>query len=265
MGETLRQWWEGHPYKNAAQRYVRGFQGAKVLGYLRGDTIQQDSRDLWDVGRNWIYTEVVSTGSSTKAVQAPGTTLPSFLQFTTGTTTSDSCQIQWAKAQTADSGAAGAMSAFAPFLCVTGRQLHFFCRLAITTTIGNAAFFVGLAKVGTTLLTTHAPNTSEMIGLYKASGAATVAGLQRASSTNTLTTLNNNTLVASTVYEFAMRVTDRTAVTYYVNGVQTGETTVTNMPANTVALSPTIGVAAGTGAAVTAQIFGMLTIQDGNF
>lgn len=274
MPESLREQLAPniHPWRAAAGGPVAGLKGFKVLGHQTGHATALMNDDIYDVGRNFIYTEVGS-GATKGVVQAPTSTLPSVLQFTTGATQHNNQQIQWGKGQTASTTSAGTSTAFAPFLIKAsavpgdgGNSIHLRCRMLISTTIANAAFFVGLSSVSTTLFSASAPNVNDMVGFYKAAGAATVAGVEIAGGVTTTTVLNTNTLVANTWYTFEFLIRERLSTTWWINGNSTGDATGTSvLPANTVALSPSFVVSAGTAAAATAQVQGFFCGQDGGF
>lgn len=254
---------------------ANGLAGAKTLGFMSGNTIQMDSRDIYDVGRNFIYTEVGS-GATAGVVQAPSATVPAVLQLTTGASLSNSQQLQWAKGQTASTTAAGTATAFAPFSIRAGtngngaNSIHARFKIQLTSSATNASFFVGLANVNTALFGTHAPNLSNMtdaIGFYKAGGAATIAGYESAAGTATTTVLSANTIVISTWYTLDLYIKENLAATWWINGTRVGgdATGAANLPAGTVALCPSIVISAGTAAAATLQVAGTMVIQDGGF
>ena len=244
--------------------------GAQPHGALDGRFTQiPSSHLLQELGRRWILTTVdTATGDATgvRAIQAATATEGPFVRLTTNANVADSEQLQYAAAQTASTTAAGSITAYAPFIAKAGYNIHFGMRIRIGTTVANAAVLFGLAEVDTTLMASHVISTASLIGFYKAA-SATMGGVVRASSTSTTTALTVGgtsgwTPTVSTWYDIGFKLVGRDSITFYVDGEATGSTTMTNLPANTVLLCPSICLAPGTSAIATMDISGFYCGQE---
>lgn len=245
-----KDWFEGRTgEKSPTLRYTQ------PGGLFNGNSIWQMNDDLYDPGRQWINTEV---GTGTKAIVLATATKPTVLTLTTGATQHNNIQMQWAKALTSGSTTA---AAFAPFICKTGSDIAMRFRFQCTTTAANAAIFAGLSIVDTTLLATSALDATSMIGLWKASGGIATAGIVRTASTNTSAALDA-AFTINTWYDFGIYISGRTSVEFWLNGVRTYQSDMTNLPANTVNLAPSFVVAAGTAAAATMEVQSIATWQE---
>lgn len=236
----------------------RAFYGFQPFGHIVGAQVGVTNESLINrAGTDWVITEVGTSGA--KAIQAATSALPPFARFTTGGTQHDNIQIQHAVPGTFGSTTA---AAWAPFIAKAGYNIHFKARLQLTTTVANAAFFVGLAPVDTTILASSAIDNNNALGFYKAASTACV-GLLRAGGTSTSTTLSGGfTPTISTWYDLEMLVTGRTSVQFWVNGTCTGQTTVTNLPSNSTTLALTAAISAGTAAAATLELQQLVCFQE---
>ena len=236
----------------------RAFYGFQPFGSIVGSQVGIPNSSLIQrLGSDWVLTEVGT--SSAKGVQAPTAALPPFVRFTTDTTQHNNAQIQSGFAATAGSAT---VSAWAPFVAKAGFNLHFKARVLVGTTVANAAFFLGLVPVDTTILASSAIGNNDAIGFYKAASAACV-GLVRAGGTSTSTTLGAGfTPTVSTWYDLEMLIQGRDSVNFWVNGESTGQTTMTNLPANTVTLALSAAISAGTSAAATLDIQQLVCYQE---
>lgn len=234
--------------------------GMQPHGRLVGTQVGIDNTSLLNrAGTDWIITEVGTSGA--KALQAATSALPPFARFTTGGTQHDNIQIQSAAPGTFGSGTA---AAWAPFIAKAGYDIHFRARVQLTTTVANAAFFIGLAAVDTTLLSSSAIGVDNAVGFYKAA-SATCGGIVRAGGTSTTTTLGSGfTPTISTWYDLQILIQGRTAVTFWVDGTETGQTTMTNLPSNSTALALSAAISAGTAAAATLEIQSLVCYQEAN-
>ena len=205
----------------------RAFYGFQPFGAIVGNQVGISNDSLINrAGTDWILTEVGTAGA--KAVQAATASLPPFVRYTTGGTQHDNGQIQSACPGTLGSGTA---AGWAPFIAKAGYNIHFKVRVLLGTTVANAAFFLGLAPVDTTILASSAIGNNDALGFYKAA-SATCVGLVRAGGTSTSTALSGGfTPTISTWYDLEMLVSGRTSVQFWVNGTCTGQTTMTNLPA----------------------------------
>lgn len=239
----------------------RAFYGFQPFGRLVGNQVGVDNTSLINrAGSDWILTAVTSTGVAVNAIQAATSALPPFLRLTTGTTQHDNLQIQHANTGTTI-GTASAV-AWAPFIAKAGYNIHFKARVQLTTTVANAAFFLGLVPVDTTILASSVIGNNDALGFYKAASAA-CTGLIRAGGTSTATTLSGGfTPTISTWYDLEMLVSGRTSVQYWVNGTCTGETTMTNLPSNSTSLCLSAAISAGTAAAATLEVQQLVCFQE---
>jgi hypothetical protein len=238
----------------------RAMYGMQPHGRLVGTQVGIDNTSLINrAGSDWILTEVGTAGA--KALQAATSALPPFVRYTTGGTQHDNGQIQSAAPGTLGSGTA---AAWAPFIAKAGFNIHMRARFQLTTTVANAAFFIGLIPVDTTILSSSAIANNDAIGFYKAASTACV-GLVRAGGTSTSTTLGSGfTPTISTWYDLQMLVNGRDSVTFWVDGTETGQTTMTNLPANTVTLALSAAISAGTAAAATLELQSLVCYQEAN-
>lgn len=231
-----------------------GYQTFQPLNLITGGAFGIDNDSLINrAGTDWIYTEVGS--GAAKAIQAASATLPPYARFTTGATQHNNIQIQSAIPGTFGSSTP---AAWAPFIAKAGFNVHFRTRFQLTTTVADAAFMLGLAAVDTTLLASSVYGVTDFIGFYKA-GSATVGGILRTSSTGTTLPLNEGanatfTPTINTWYTLDMLIKGRDSVNFWVNGRPTGQATLTNLPANTVALSLSAAISANTAAAATLEL-----------
>lgn len=118
----------------------------------------------------------------------------------------------------------------------------------IKTNVASAAgFLVGFADADTAALSSgSAINLSDFVGYYKAPGGTALAATVRTSSTSTSST-RDASFAADTWREFAVVIDERANVTFWLDGaISLVQTTVSNLPANTVAMTPTFAVANGT-------------------
>ena len=236
----------------------RAFYGFQPFGYDIGSQQGIDNTSLINrAGTDWVITEVGTSGA--KAIQAATSALPAFARFTTGGTQHDNIQIQSGIPGTFGSTT---VAGWAPFIAKAGYNIHFRARAQLTTTVANAAFFLGLAPVDTTILASSAIDNNSAIGFYKAASAACV-GLVRAGGTSTSTTLSGGfTPTISTWYDLEMLISGRDYIQFWVNGTCTGQTTMTNLPANTVTLALTAAISAGTAAAATLELQQLVCFQE---
>ena len=243
-----------------------GAENIQPFGVIDGRYHLVDSSALLQrTGTQWIHT-MVDNGSDAAqvvAVQDPTSALGPVLKITTNDAQHDSNQIQYAIAKTLGSTT---LSAYAPFVAKSGYNISFGCRFMTSTTVANQALLIGLSVVDTTLLSSSAIATTDFIGFYKAA-SATMGGVVRTSSTSTTTALTVGgtsgwTPTVSTWYDIEFRLVGRTSITFYVNGEKTGSTTMTNLPADTVVLCPSIAVGAATAAVTTAQFRGFYCGQE---
>lgn len=235
--------------------------GVQPFGLLDGRFRGIGMRNLLN-GGEWVVTDVGTT--SAKAIQSGTASLPPHLKITTGTSQHNNCQLQHGIASTMGSDTVGA---FGEHICKTGYSQHFYTRFRLTTTVANAVLLLGLSVVDTTQISSSALDMTDFVGLYKAASSAKATGLLRASSTNT--SIDIEDLVVNNWYEFGMHIKDRTNVTFWLKDISTGTTTrvgqstVTNLPANTVSLTPTIVIGASTAAAATLEVAGFFAGQEG--
>jgi hypothetical protein len=85
--------------------------------------------------------------------------------------------------------------------------------------------------------------------------------LTRTASTDTDTT-GDAAFTINTWYDVGFKISGRTSITFYINGKKYYEPTMTNLPANTVLLSPTAVISAGTAAAATLELQSMTCYQE---
>lgn len=254
------------PLEAALPESCKPLYGAQILGTIDGRYYQVTAQDLLQrTGTQWIHTMVDSgTGAAQViAVQDPTATRGPFLKIQTNVAQHDSNQLQYAIAKTLGSTT---LSAYAPFVAKAGYDISFSMRVKLTSTVANAVFLAGLAIVDTTLLATSAIGVTDFIGFYKAA-SATMGGVVRTSSTSTTTALTVSgtsgwTPTVDTAYDIGFKLTGRTSITFYVNGEATGSTTMTNLPANTVVLCPSIALGAGTAAAASMEVEGVYWGQE---
>lgn len=236
------------PFEAMAGPEAKGLHTFQPLGLINGKSFGMPNSDLYDIGRNFILTEV---GTGTVPTVTLGTaTLPPHVKFITGATQHDNQQLQWARALTSSATAAGSVTAIAPFVAKAGYNIHFGVEYMTSSTATLPAIFAGLVPVDTTVLASSAIGNNDAIGLYKV-GAADTNAIIRAGGTSTTVDLSSGTTVINTWHSFEFLLEGRTTCSFWFDGVRTGESTMTNLPANTVTLCPTLAVSATTGAAVT--------------
>lgn len=234
-------------------------------GLLDGSVFGVRPAQLFSAATGWIITEVGTSGA--KAIQAATATLPPFARFTTGTTQHDNIQIQQAIDTVTYGGAVSAV-AHAPFICKANYNIHFGCRVQLTTTVANAAVLLGIGTIDTTSLASSAITNDDFVGFYKAA-SGTMGGVVRNGGTSTTQALTVGgtsgwTPTVSTWYDLEFLVEGRTQVTFFVNGEATTQQTMTNLPANTEVLALTAAVSAGTAAAATLEIQSIYCYQEGS-
>lgn len=234
--------------------------GVQPFGLLKGNYFAVTTEDLIKrLGTAWIMTEVDAgtDGAGVHAVSPATATKPPFVTLTTNDASGDNVQLQHAVSLT---GGSTTLTAWDPFIAKAGYDIHFHSRVQVTTTMNSVAFFLGLAVVDTTLLASSAVAHTSGLGFWKASGASALTGEVRTSSTSTNDALGNLTI--STMYDLDFVVNGRTSMTFYVNGVKTGASSLANLPANTVKLCPSIAVSAGTAAVATMEIHEFFVAQE---
>lgn len=248
--------------------------GMQPLGSKDGRHYEVTARDLLQAaGTQWIHTMVDGDGDAAQviAIQDPTATLGSFLKIQTNDKQHDNNQIQYGVAKTLGSTT---VTAYAPFVAKAGYNIHFECRFRIHTGLGSGtvaltSLLMGLSVVDTTLLASSAIGTTDFIGFYKAA-SATMGGVVRTSSTSTTTALtaagvSGFTPTISTWYTVGFKLNGRTSITYYVdfgNGNSVSSTTMTNLPANTVVLTPSIAVGNSSTVACELDIAGFYCGQE---
>lgn len=244
----------------------RCYMGYQPFGALDGRQFAvTNAMFLQMAGTSWVHTMVDSgTGAAqVVAIQNPTATVGPHLKITTNAAQHDSNQIQYGIAKTLGSTT---VSAYAPFVAKASYDIWFGMRFQITSTVANAVFLAGLSVVSSTLLSASVINTSDFIGFYKAA-SATMGGVVR-TTTSTTTALRSTlagtsfTPTISTIYDIGFHLRERNTIDFYVNGVPTSSATMTNLPANTVVLCPSIAFGAGTAAAATAEFHGAFWAQE---
>lgn len=212
-------------------------------------------------GFDWVITEVGTSGA--KAIQAATALLPPFARFTTGSTQHDNIQIQSGIAKTFGSTT---VTAWDPFIAKANYNIHFRTRFQITTTVANAAVALGLSIVDTTVLDSSAITSSSFIGFYKAASTAMKGRLTTGGSTTSDDLVNSGgttfTPTVSTWYTLDMLIKGRTSVNYWIDGVPTGASSLSNLPANTVTLALTAAISANTAAAATLELQSLVAFQE---
>lgn len=231
--------------------------GTQPFAVRDGRAFEVTSRDLLN-GNNWILTAVTTTGVAVNAISATSATLPERVVLTTGTTAHDNLQIQFGQALTMGSATVAAAT---PFVIRSGFNTHFKCRFRVTTTAADAAFFLGLANVDTTILASSVISTNAAIGALKAASGITTNGHIRTGASGTSTALTT-AFTINTWYEFGFVVQGTGSVVYFWNGVETGASSLTNIPANTDLLTPTFAISTGAGAAATLELSGMYAWEE---
>lgn len=114
------------------------------------------------------------------------------------------------------------------------------CRFAFKTSdASSTGILIGFAPTSTTLLNASSViNVADFIGIYKAPGGTTAQVILRSSSTNN--EIASFTVADNVWYRVGIRLEGRSQISVWINGVQTATTTMTNLPANSTALAPSI-------------------------
>lgn len=235
------------------------FYGVQPFGLMDGRFIGMDNHII-HAPANFILTAVTTSGSATNVLQAATATTPPYMKLGTGTTASDSLQVQHARALTVGTST---LTAWDQFICKAGYNIHMKARIMVSTTVANCALLVGLTGVDTTLLAAGTYGFTDGVLMFKAGSSAVMNGIQRTSSTNTTTTITGATIVKDQWHDIEMKVTGRSLVEFWFDGVKVGETTVTNMPANTVTLVPSIAIATTAAATAVLNVQGFSVFQEG--
>lgn len=242
-------------------------EGFQPFGVFNGKVWATPTDVLTNPGYRWIHTMVDGGGDAAQviAVQDPTATLGPTFKVTTNDAQFDSNQFQFATAKTAGSTT---LSAYGPLVAKAGYDIFFEMDVIFDTTVANANFLAGVAKVDTAILTAGASTVAvdDFVGFRKlASG--TMVGLIRTGDSDTTVALTVGgtsgwTPTISTWYRLGFRVNGRTSVTFYVDGEETGTTTMTNLPANTIPLCPSFSLKAGTAAVAAIRTRNFFAAQE---
>ena len=219
---------------------AKGLAGVQPFGSMVGKSVFLDHARFLNGGM-W---DVTQTGSGTAVLTAASATLPPRWTLTTDANASDTIAVDSMTCTTLDSATAAAWS---PFVCKAGYDISLKARFMITSTVANCAVLIGLKKAGAAL-GSAAITVDDFVGFHKAAAAATMVGTVRTGDSSTETS-TLETIVVNTWYDLEMKINGRGSVTFYVNGVKTSQTTMTNLPANTVNLALGCAIATNTTAA----------------
>lgn len=206
----------------ASSRMWNGFQ---PFGWLAGRYHYQGTLGGRWRANDWKITAI--GGAGTTLVPADGTP-PTATFITRATADGDGYNLQWSM-----DGGTTIQEVFKP---TAGLNIYFECKMKLDNAADDAhtkgRFYVGISDVDTDL---HG-SVSNFIGFYKASGAATFAGVLDASS-QTLTT-STGTIANDTYITLGFRVNGVSSVDFFVNGVLLEhQTTVTNLPSTDMCLT----------------------------
>ncbi len=248
MASPLRNIVGGHsraldPFESAVPQSASGLAGMQPLGQMVGKQFGSD----YDRFLNGMFWDKNETGTGTAVITDSDATNPPIWTLTTGGTGSDTIAIDSMTGATLDSAT---QSAWSPFICKSGFNIYMSARFKVTSTVANAAFLIGLKKAGAAL-GSAAIAVDDFVGFNMPHTTAAMVGTVRTSDTGTATS-TLQTVVIDTWYDLLMRVNGRSSVEFWVNGVRTGQTTMTNLPANTVKLA--LGCAVATNATAAAVL-----------
>lgn len=212
-----------NPLISEAGAQSRFWQGFKPMGLLTGEVVGYGNSHMLQL-KNHVATNLNASAVTT----ADGD--PTLLQFVTGTTQHDNSQIQLS----VDDGT----TAFALGKIVADKRFWLEMRCKVSADINDCALVFGLCVADTTILASSAVGFTEGAFFFKAGGAATALGTLRVSSTSTSTaaiaTMANDTWIT-----LGIRSADGDgSVEFWVDGVPTIQTTLTNVPTGN--LVPTI-------------------------
>jgi hypothetical protein len=171
---------------------------------------------------NWLKT--LNSGTYGVAADASG-----ILQ---GTLTSNASSQSDTQLQESMDGGTTALIRFLP---KAGTFIFASCSVKLSE-VTTSGFMFGFNEINTAMLSTGTINTTDQLGFYKATGAATIVGNVRTSSTSTATA-TLATLAANTYVELGVLVDGISDVVFYVNGTPVGQTTMTNVPTAAMAMS----------------------------
>lgn len=193
---------------------------------------------------SWLMSSITGTATFIP-VTASDTEEQGFLRLGTGATTSDH---GGSVEESYDGGttARATMALRSDLLTVFRAQV----RHNVATA---SAWLIGLADVDAVAWSSSAINLSDFVGFLKAKGGATIASTVRTSSTSTSHT-ESSAFAADTWYTVEIQIIGRSVINFWLDGVLYAQTTLTNMPANTVPMTPIIAVANGTSPGATARI-----------
>lgn len=223
-------------YETAATSASAGQYGSQPIGSLIGKEFRVPYDHLFEP-YHWKQTLVSVGATSSTVVTAASASLPQHLVITTGSTNGDGVNLQYAAAT--DFSALTTYAAVTPFVCKKGYDICMRARIISIDEATSVGLLLGLSQVDTTLLGSGVYSSTDLVGFYKPTASTGLLGVVRTGSTSTSTS-SLATIAVATAYDLEMRVSGRTSVTFYVNGVKTYQSTMTNLPANTVLLTPSL-------------------------
>lgn len=107
----------------------------------------------------------------------------------------------------------------AAFVPVAGKKLWFEAKVKIVDTFDKVQFFVGLAEVDTSIISSGAISTANHIGFYGATGSAGVLAMVGSKASSGGSVAAAKTLVEDTYVTLGFLVDGVTSITGYVDGV----------------------------------------------
>ena len=174
--------------------------------------------------KGWVSTASGTGATVTQYLTAP----PTCPLLTTGTANGGIAQIQ----ESTDAGT----TAWPKYkLSATKDIIAAFRVLPATMADNTNAVWVGLNEVDTSIFASGVYACNSGIGFIKAAGAATFVGQINKTNASTLTATSAlGSFVASTAINLGIWIHGVTSVDFFVNGVKTVQTTVTNLPTTAV-------------------------------
>lgn len=148
------------------------------------------------------------------------------------TVTTNAASLALAQGQESYDGGTTALAQFVP----TANTEAFFSGDFKISEITTSGLFIGFAEVDTTILASGLVDVAGMLGFYKPTAGATMVGAVRNSSTST-NTGTIKTWEADTWVNLACRINGVSSVEFFVDGVRTAQTTMTNIPTGNLSFS----------------------------
>lgn len=225
----------------------RMWNGFQPFGWLVGRYDYQGTLGGRWRAADWVITAIGGAGTTL----VPQDSQPSTATFVTrATADGDAYNLQWSM-----DGGTTIQEVFKP---TAGLNIYFECRLKVDNVADDAhtksRFYVGIGSVDTDV---HGSVTN-FVGFYKASGAATAVGIIDATSqdaTAAIATIANDTFIT-----LGFRINGVSSVDFYVNGVKTAQTDVSDLPSTEMAL--TIQGETSEAAAITYTLQNIVCFQE---